>query len=150
MILRHRQLENVKIDEEYNISVKDKEGVDNLRTLSAGQTLYLALSFISAVREVTDTNYPMIVDSPFGKVSGYERVWAAEDLPEFLPNTQMTFLVTNTEYDATTTDLETGEKIQSIRSILTKNNKLWKEFVLKLNKVSETSTATIIEEARFK
>lgn len=149
LISRRWQLDKISIDDEYKIRVIDKEGVDNLKTLSAGQTLYLALSFISAIREVTDTNYLMIVDSPFGKVSGHERIWAAQDLPEFLPDTQMTFLVTNTEYDAITTDLETGEKIDSIRNVLRKNNKLWKEYVLRLTKTSESSSKTIMEEVKI-
>lgn len=150
LISRHWQLDKISIDDEYKIRVIDKEGVDNLKTLSAGQTLYLALSFISAIREVTDTNYLMMIDSPFGKVSGHERIWAAQDLPEFLPDTQMTFLVTNTEYDAETTDLETGEKIDSIRNVLRKNNKLWKEYVLKLTKTSESSSKTIMDEVQIR
>ena len=94
LITRHWQIDKVEIDENYKIRVIDTEGVDNLKTLSAGQTLYLALSYIAAVREVTDTNYPMIIDSPFGRVSGMERVRAAEDLPLYLPETQITLLVT--------------------------------------------------------
>lgn len=148
LITRHWQIEKVEIDENYKIRVIDTEGVDNLKTLSAGQTLYLALSYIAAVREVTDTNYPMIIDSPFGRVSGIERVRAAEDLPLYLPDTQITLLVTNTEYNAEIEkDLQTGEHIASIKDTLQKNNRLGKEMRLDLEKISDTSSRTIVKEA---
>ena len=147
LITRHWQIEKVEIDENYKIRVIDTEGVDNLKTLSAGQTLYLALSYIAAVREVTDTNYPMIIDSPFGRVSGIERVRAAEDLPLYLPDTQITLLVTNTEYNAEIEkDLQTGKHIASIKNTLQKNNRLGKEMRLELEKISDTSSRTIVEE----
>lgn len=146
LITRHWQIEKVKIDENYKIRVIDAEGVDNLKTLSAGQTLYLALSYIAAVREVTDTNYPMIIDSPFGRISGIERVRAAEDLPLYLPDTQITLLVTNTEYNAAIEkDLQTGKHIASIKDTLQKNKRLGKEMRLTLKKISDTSSRTIVE-----
>ncbi len=147
LIARHWQIGRIEIDENYKIRVIDTEGVDNLKTLSAGQTLYLALSYIAAVREVTDTNYPMVIDSPFGRISGLERVRAAEDLPLYLPDTQITFLVTNTEYNAEIQkDLETGKKISSIKNTFQKNNRLGKEMRLVLEKISDTSSRTIVEE----
>lgn len=149
LITRHWQIDKVEIDENYKIRVIDTEGVDNLKTLSAGQTLYLALSYIAAVREVTDTNYPMIIDSPFGRVSGMERVRAAEDLPLYLPETQITLLVTNTEYNAEIEkDLQTGKHIPSIKDTLQKNKRLGKEMRLELEKISETSSRTIVEEVK--
>lgn len=149
LITRHWQIDKVEIDENYKIRVIDTEGVDNLKTLSAGQTLYLALSYIAAVREVTDTNYPMIIDSPFGRVSGLERVRAAEDLPMYLPDTQITLLVTNTEYNAEIEkDLQTGKHIPSIKDTLQKNKRIGKEMRLELEKISETSSRTIVVEAK--
>jgi DNA sulfur modification protein DndD len=151
LITRHWQIEKVEIDENYKIRVIDTEGVDNLKTLSAGQTLYLALSYIAAVREVTDTNYPMIIDSPFGRVSGLERVRAAEDLPLYLPDTQITLLVTNTEYNAEIeNDLQTGKHIASIKETLQKNKRLGKEMRLELEKISDKSSRTVIVEVESK
>ncbi len=149
LISRGDEIKKVEINDDYQIRVIDKEGVDSLKTLSAGQTLYLALSFISAIREVTDINYPMIIDSPFGKVSGYERVQAAEDLPKYLPQTQMTFLVTNAEYNATIFDSDTKKEYLPISTELRKNKSLWKEFVLKRQLVSKTSSITTIEEVPY-
>jgi DNA sulfur modification protein DndD len=149
LISRGDEIKKVDIDENYKIRVIDKEEIDTLKDLSAGQTLYLALSFIAAIREVTDMNYPMVIDSPFGKVSGFERVQAAKNLPSYLPQTQMTFLVTNSEYNSKVFDSATKIEYPPISSELRKNDKLWKEFVYKKQKVSETSSVTIIEEVKF-
>jgi len=149
LITRHWQIKKVEINENYQIRVIDTEGVDNLKTLSAGQTLYLALSYIAAVREVTDTNYPMIIDSPFGKISALERVSAAEDLPQYLPDTQITLLVTNTEYNAVIKkDSQTGKFIPSVKDTLQKNNRLGKEMRLELEKISDESSRTIVVESK--
>ena len=149
LITRSQQIKRVEIDENYKIRIIDTEGVDNLKTLSAGQTLYLALSYIAAVREVTDTNYPMIIDSPFGRVSGIERIRAAEDLPLYLPDTQITLLVTNTEYNTEIKkDLQTGKYIGSIKDTLQKNDRLGKEMRLTMMNVSDTSTRTIVREIK--
>jgi DNA sulfur modification protein DndD len=146
LISRRWQLDKVIISPDYKIRVLDKEGVDNLKTLSAGQTLYLSLSFISALRQITATNYPMVIDSPFGKVSGEERIWAAEDLPIFLPDTQITFLVTDTEYSSDVSNILTNTKIPSIREVLLKNNKVWKEFNLVISKEDDVSSKTEVVE----
>jgi hypothetical protein len=138
-------LEKVEISPDYKIKVLDKEGVDNLKTLSAGQTLYLSLSFISALREVTAINYPMVIDSPFGKVSGQERVWAADDLPKFLPDTQITFLVTDTEYSSSVSNILTNETIPSIRDVLLKNERVWREFNLILVNEDKISSKTEVK-----
>ena len=89
----------------------------------------------------------MLQTSPFGRISGIERVRAAEDLPLYLPDTQITLLVTNTEYNAKIeNDLETGKQIASIRDTLLKNNRLGKEMRLELEKISDTSSRTILRE----
>ena len=98
-----------------------------------GQYLFLSLAYIAAVREVTDTNYPMIIDSPLGKISGEERVEAAEILPTYLPETQISFLITNTELDAIIEkDAESQVRIPSVREVWQKNKKIWKRWLLKV------------------
>lgn len=145
LISRRWQLDRIEISQEYKIKVLDKEGVNNLRTLSAGQTLYLSLSFISALRKITSINYPMVIDSPFGKVSGNERIWAAQDIPTFLPNTQITFLVTDTEYSSAVSNIMTNEKLPSIRDVLLRNEKVWQEFNLIMVKDDDISSRTEIQ-----
>lgn len=145
LISRRWQLDRIEILPDYRIRVIDKDGSSNLKTLSAGQTLYLSLAFISSLRNVTAVNYPMVIDSPFGKVSGKERIWAAEDIPTFLPNTQITFLVTDTEYSSEVSNILTNEKLPSIRTVLLNNEKIWKEFNLIIEPDDNISSKTEVK-----
>ena len=89
----------------------------------------------------------MIIDSPLGRIAGVERVFAAENLPIYLPNTQITCLVTNTEIDAEITkDADTGERIPSVREIWEKEKRIWKRFVLKFSVDDDENTNTTIRE----
>ena len=83
LISKGGEIKELKIDSEYNITIIDNNG-DSLFPLSAGQRLYLSLSYIAAIREVTDTNFPMVIDSPLGRVDGWARVEAAKTLPVYL------------------------------------------------------------------
>ena len=69
-----------------------------LGSLSAGESLFLALSFISAIRNVTGFKFPLIIDTPLGKVSGTPRYLLSRALPEYLPDEQIIFLATDTEF----------------------------------------------------
>jgi len=145
LISKGGEIQELKIDSEYNITIVDNNG-DSLFPLSAGQRLYLSLSYIAAIREVTDTNFPMLIDSPLGRVDGWARVEAAKVLPFYLPETQIALLVTNVEYDATIEkDAETGKRIPSIRSIWKDEKKIWRRFVLKfpLNQTESTNTEIV-------
>lgn len=86
------------IDKDYEISVIHKDGYTALGSLSAGETLYLALAFIAALRDITNIKLPLTIDTPLGRVSGVARINAASNLPQYLPDTQITLLVTDSEY----------------------------------------------------
>ena len=94
---RGLEIKKIDIDEAYNVNVLDSDNNNILPNFSAGQYLLLSLSYIAAVRDVTDTNYPMIVDSPLGRIAGLERVYVAQTLPIYLEGTQISLLVTNAE-----------------------------------------------------
>ena len=141
---RSAEIKKIDISPSYNIRVLDKTDSDIQGTLSAGQYLFLSLAYIAAVREVTDTNYPMIIDSPLGKISGEERVEVAEILPIYLPETQISFLITNTELDAIIeSDAESKKRIPSVREVWQKNKKIWKRWLLKVG--GEEEGTQIIE-----
>ena len=147
LIARQLEIKQVEIDPAYNMSVIDNNDDNIIGTLSAGQTLFLSLSYIAAVRDVTDTDYPMIVDSPLGRIAGEERVDAAKTLPIYLEGTQMSFLVTNTEYDAEIKkDAVTGKRIPSVREVWDTEKRIWKRFVLKFDKSLRESSDTNVEE----
>ena len=92
--------DDVIIDEDYNMSAHHVDGSYVRDGLSAGEKLVLAMSFMAALRKITGFKFPLVIDTPFGRVSGEPRHNIARFLPEFLRDTQVTLLVTDTEYQA--------------------------------------------------
>lgn len=88
----------VLIDENYNVFVKDIVGDDALGTLSAGETLILALSFVAALNDVSGFEIPIVIDAPLGKISKEPKIECAKVLPRVFENRQVTLLLTEEEY----------------------------------------------------
>ena len=86
------------IKDDYTAQLVDKDKHPALGTLSAGEKLFLALSFISALKDATDYTFPLIIDTPLGRVSGAPRYLLSQALPKYLPDEQIIFLATNTEF----------------------------------------------------
>jgi len=146
IIARGSEIKKLSITDKYQMRVLDQYEGNIIGTLSAGQYLFLSLAYIAAVREITDTNYPMIIDSPFGKIDGEQRVMIAETLPVYLPQTQMTLFVTNTEIDAVIEkDTETGKRIPPVREVWEKEKRIGRTWLLKIIKEKEL---TEIEEIK--
>ena len=78
----------------------------------------LALSFMAALRKITGFGFPLVIDTPLGRVSGEPRYNIARLLPEFLKGTQVTLLVTDSEYMAEIQDDDNNQKFPSMRNII--------------------------------
>jgi len=89
---------DVKIDNNYNISVKDQFGLEALGTLSAGERQLLALSFIGAINKVSGFEAPIVIDTPLGRVAEEPTKNVAEKLPMYFKGKQVILLVTDKEY----------------------------------------------------
>ncbi|RZD45668.1 MAG: hypothetical protein CXT78_04980 [Thaumarchaeota archaeon] len=92
------EFEKFSIEPDYTVHLLDKADFNKAKNLSAGQSLLLTLAFVSAIREPTGYKFPLIVDSPAGKVDGPNTHNIGKCLPDFLPNAQLVLLVTNKEY----------------------------------------------------
>lgn len=101
LIWKKETFEDVKIDENYNISVIHKGGWDALSVLSAGERQVLALSFMAALREAARVDAPVVIDTPLGRISGEPKENIADLLPKYLKNAQVTLLATDQEYTPT-------------------------------------------------
>lgn len=112
--------DDVVIDEDYNITAHHVDGYDVREDLSAGEKLVLALSFMAALRKITGFKFPLVIDSPLGKISGKPRHNIAKALPSFLKGTQVTMLVTNSEYDEEIDDEDANRTFPSTRKTLGK------------------------------
>lgn len=90
--------DHVQIDKDYRLKLLTVTGFDAIDGLAAGEKLFLAFAFVAALREITGYKFPLVIDSPLGKVAATPRKLLANQLPNFLPNSQLVLLVTNTEY----------------------------------------------------
>ena len=86
------------IQNNFEVELIDNDNISILGSLSAGESLFLALSFISAIRNVTGFKFPLIIDTPLGRVSGTPRYLLSQALPKYLPDEQIIFLATDTEF----------------------------------------------------
>ena len=110
--------DDVSIDENYRITAHHIDGYHARNALSKGEKLVLALSFMSALRKITGFKFPLIIDTPLGRVSGEPRHNIARTLPDFLKNTQVTLLVTDSEYQAEIQDDKNNQKYPAVRDTI--------------------------------
>lgn len=89
---------------QYKISVLSEFGNECLGDLSAGERQVLALSFTAALYSVSGYSVPVIIDTPLGRISGIPRDNIASSLPNYLSETQVIMLATDTEYTNTVRD----------------------------------------------
>lgn len=120
------------------------------KSLSAGQSCCLALSYIAAIREIANRDYFMMIDSPLHNISSEERVDVARSLPGYIPGTQITLLVQDQEYTGSANKKITGDKIPSVRDTLQANHTVWREYLLETSKgegdISSNSKAVLLSD----
>jgi len=98
LIWKKEDYKDVTIDDNYNVSVIHSSGREGIGTLSAGEGITLALSFMAALNSVSGFDVPIIIDTPLGRIDQEPREKIAANLPDFLPEKQVTMLVTTVEY----------------------------------------------------
>ena len=99
LIWKKGTFDKINIDSEYEIKVHHMDDSWILTALSKGEKLVLALSFMAALRDVTGFQFPLIIDTPLGRVSGEPRNNIAKYLPDFLEHQQVSLLMTDTEFN---------------------------------------------------
>ena len=108
----------VAINNDYKITAQHVDGYDVSVGLSKGEKLVLALSFMAALRKITGFGFPLMIDTPLGRVSGEPRHNIATHLPNFLKGTQVTLLVTDAEYQAQIQDDNHQQTFPPIRDTI--------------------------------
>lgn len=105
MIWKKEAFEPVEIDEDYRVRVTNKQGFENREGLSAGETACLAFAFALTLSKVAGFSYPMVVDSPLGRLSGDVKKSVSDVLARYLvsesgeESRQLIMLVTDEEFD---------------------------------------------------
>ncbi|MBB6625086.1 hypothetical protein H7E67_16825 [Clostridium gasigenes] len=94
-------IESIKINEKYELEIYNWYGIKITQDLSQGQKQVMALAFITALAKVASGGYenvdfPLFMDTPFGRISGNNR----DNLIENIPNltSQWILLLTDTEF----------------------------------------------------
>lgn len=97
-------VKQVNINEKYEIDIKNWENINITQDVSQGQRQVVALSFITALAKVAaggseDIDFPLFMDTPFGRISGNNR----DHLIDHIPNltSQWVLLLTDTELSKT-------------------------------------------------
>jgi len=90
--------EKISISDDFSLSVKDKYRGEIVNELSQGAALCFGLAFMTALRNYSGYDVPIIIDSPVGKIDEGNREKIAKNLPDQLKDKQVIFLVTSSEY----------------------------------------------------
>lgn len=90
------QFQDVKLDKDFHLEVIDRWGQPSREELGAGERQMLSLAFIAALSRLSGEEAPVIMDTPFARLSGNHLRTTTENLPKLLP--QLILLVTDTEW----------------------------------------------------
>ena len=92
--------EKVLISNAYDVKLNNVFGeIIPVGRLSAGEKLALALSFVSALNNISGFDLPIIIDTPTGRLGTDMKNNVAETLPVYMADKQVTLLVTDEEYN---------------------------------------------------
>jgi DNA sulfur modification protein DndD len=89
---------DIILNDDYSIEVLGDDDDNTIGSLSAGEQQVLALSFMAALTQISGFNAPILIDTPLGRISSEPRKKIAQNLPRYVENTQITFLMTDEEY----------------------------------------------------
>ena len=89
---------NVELTEDYQVKLYNQDGRKRIGSLAAGERQVLALSFMAALSKISGFSAPIVIDTPLGRISSDPKRLIAQNVPNYLQDTQVTFLMTDVEY----------------------------------------------------
>ena len=92
---KENHFQDVLLDENFNLEVIDRYGTPSRSEFSAGERQILSLSFITAMSCISDGEAPLVMDTPFGRLSSQHRNNITEHLPDL--SGQLVLFVTDEE-----------------------------------------------------
>lgn len=95
LVWKESHFQDVRLDENFNLEVIDRYGTPARPDLSAGERQVLSLSFIAAMSRISDGEAPLVMDTPFGRLSSQHRNNITEYLPDLAD--QLALFVTDEE-----------------------------------------------------
>jgi len=94
---KSEQFQDIRLDPDFHLEVIDLWGSPSREELSAGERQILSLAFICAMVNLSGEEAPIIMDTPFGRLSSNHLDAVAKALPKLVP--QLILLVTDREWD---------------------------------------------------
>ena len=91
---------------------------------SNGQKLNIGFAFMNALSEETDMNFPILIDSPYGKLSQKFRKMISENISTVFGNAQATLLFHGEEYSDVVIDSFKGKTSNNYCINVTERDKL--------------------------
>jgi len=102
---KHDQFRDIRLDPDFHLEVIDRWDLPSREEISAGERQILSLAFICAMVNLSGEEAPIIMDTPFGRLSNNHLEAVAKSLPKLLP--QLILLVTDREWNtASKSELE--------------------------------------------
>lgn len=95
LVWKESHFQDVQLGSDFNLEVIDRYGQSARPELSAGERQVLSLSFITAMAQVSEEEAPLVMDTPFGRLSSHHRNSITEKLPQMA--NQLVLFVTDEE-----------------------------------------------------
>lgn len=95
LVWKDAHFQDVRLSSDFNLEVIDRYEQPARPELSAGERQVLSLSFITAMSRISDEEAPLIMDTPFGRLSSQPRNNITAHLPELAD--QLVLFVTDEE-----------------------------------------------------
>ena len=95
LVWKESQFQDIRLGEDYHLEVIDRWGLSAKPELSAGERQVLSLAFITGMAKVTGEEAPLVMDTPFGRLSSAHREAITEHIPDI--TNQLVIFVTDEE-----------------------------------------------------
>ena len=95
LVWKESHFQEIKLGPDFNLEVIDRYGLPARPELSAGERQVLSLSFIMAMSRVSEEEAPLVMDTPFGRLSSHHRNAISKHLPVLTD--QLVLFVTDEE-----------------------------------------------------
>ena len=95
LVWKDSHFKDIRLGADYNLEVIDRYGLPARPELSAGERQVLSLSFITAMSRISEAEAPLVMDTPFGRLSSNHRNSITEHLPKLVD--QLVLFVTDEE-----------------------------------------------------
>ena len=91
------QFNEIRLDQDFHLEIMDRWNRPSREELSAGERQILSLSFIAAMVRLSGEEAPVIMDTPFARLSGNHLRNVAKELPDLVH--QLVLFVTDQEWN---------------------------------------------------